>query len=357
MKKENTQAPVLKRNSSKKHKMISYAKYGYLFLIPFVVIFLIFQFYPLLRTFYYSVFKYYVSNTDGHTVGPTFIGFQNFAKLLQPGSKMWQYLGNTMIIWILGFVPQCICSLLLAIWFTDERLKLKGIKFFQTVTYMPNLVMAAAFGYMFQMFFSSSGPVNLILESLHLLPEGTPIMFKNSVWWTRVIIAFINFLMWFGNTSILLMSGIMGIDESVFESARLDGASSWKIFWKITMPLLTPIFVYFFITSMIGGIQLFDAAQMFTQGKGGTQQCAKTIIMYLYDLVNSKQNYGEAGALSAILFVITGVLSLIVFKVMVPKDNAKKAEIKAKKKRERFVRAGLKELGEGNPAPASAMKE
>ena len=320
MEKTRNKEPVLNRNTgNKKRKMVSYAKYGYLFLIPFVLIFLVFQFYPLIRTFYYSVFKYKIDNMTGSVIGPVYTGFTNFAKMLSPESQMWPYLGNTMLIWIIGFIPQCICSLLLAIWFTDERLKLKGVKFFQTVTYMPNLVMAAAFGYMFQMFFSSSGPINLILEAMHLIPQNQPIMFKNSVMWTRIIIAFINFLMWFGNTSILLRSGIMGIDESVFESARLDGASSWKIFWKITMPLLTPIFVYFFITSMIGGIQL-------------------------YDLVNSKQNYGEAGALSVILFVITGILSFIVFKVMVPKNNPAKAEKHAKKKRERFVRAGLREL-------------
>lgn len=322
-----------------KHKMISYAKYGYLFLIPFTLVFLVFQFYPLIRTFYYSVFKYYYAGLD--MVGPEFVGFANFVKLLSPGSDMWKYLGNTLIIWIIGFVPQCIVSLLLAIWFTDERLKLKGIKFFQTVTYMPNLVMAAAFGYMFQMFVAQGGPFNQLLQAMKIISD--PIYFKESVGWTRVIIAFINFLMWFGNTSILLMSGIMGIDESVFESARLDGANAWKVFWKITMPLLAPIFVYFLITSMIGGIQLFDAAQMFTTGTGGTQLCAKTIIMYLYDLVKQKENYGEAGALSVILFVITGLLSLLVFKTMVPKNNAKKDEMSAKKKRLRYQKKGLME--------------
>lgn len=322
----------------KKHRRISYAKYGYLFLIPFFVVFFVFQLIPLFQTFYYSFFRYFQNGLD--IVGPTFKGFDNYVKLFT-GQQMWKYLGNTLLIWIIGFVPQMIVSLLLAIWFTDSRLKLHCIKFFQTVTYMPNLVMAAAFGYMFNMLFAQSGPVNQILAQFGWIKE--PVQFTSSVWWVRCIIAFINFLMWFGNTSILLMSGIMGIDESVFESARLDGANSHTVFWKITFPLLTPIFVYFVITSMIGGIQLFDAAQVFTLSKGGPDKTSMTIMMYLYTLITSSKNYGLAGALSVILFLVTGILSLIVFKTMVPNDNPVRSERRAKAARLRYVARGQKE--------------
>ena len=333
----------------KKHRRISYAKYGYLFLIPFFLVFILFQLTPLLQTFYYSLFRYFQNGLD--VVGPTFKGFDNFKKLFTDG-QMWKYMGNTMLIWIIGFIPQMIVSLLLAIWFTDSRLKIHGTKFFQTVTYMPNLVMAAAFGYMFNMLFAQGGPVNQILAQCGWTSE--PVQFTSSIWWVRVIIAFINFLMWFGNTSILLMSGIMGIDESVFESARLDGANSHTVFWKITFPLLTPIFVYFVITSMIGGIQLFDAAQVFTLSKGGPDKTSMTIMMYLYTLITSSKNYGLAGALSVVLFVITGVLSLIVFKTMVPSNNPVRSERRAKAARLRYVEEGHKEA---EKARQKALKE
>lgn len=333
----------------KKHKRVSYAKYGYFFLIPFVVVFLIFQFIPLLTTFIYGFNTYFQDGLT--TVGPTFSGFKNFVDILGSATNyaFWKYLGNTFIIWIIGFIPQVICSLLLAIWFTSERLKLKCIRFFQTVTYRPNLVMAAAFGYRFLQFFSQGGPVNQILQALHIV--DTPVRFRESATWERVIIALINFLRWFGNTSILLMSGIRGIDESVFESARLDGASSTKIFWKITLPLLMPIFVYFLITSRIGGIQLFDAAQIFTSGTGGANLKCRTIRMYLFQLVQIKKDYGQAGAVSIRLFLITGLLSLFVFKTRVPHNNQAKEEKKANRKRRRFVQAAKKlETGKGGQA-------
>ncbi|MDD6240403.1 MAG: sugar ABC transporter permease [Eubacteriales bacterium] len=345
---ESKEAVDFRVKNYKKHRRISYAKYGYLFLIPFFVAFIIFQLIPLFQTFYYSFFRYERNGID--MIGPIFKGWRNY-KLLFTGGEMWKYLGNTLIIWIVGFLPQMVVSLLLAIWFTDSRLKLHGTKFFQTVTYMPNLVMAAAFGYMFNMFFSQGGPVNQILMSCHWI--DSPYLFKDSVWWVRCIIAFINFLMWFGNTSILLMSGIMGIDESVFESSRLDGANSHTVFWKITFPLLTPIFVYFVITSMIGGIQLFDAAQVFTLSNGGPDKTSMTIMMYLYTLITSSQNYGLAGALSVLLFLITGILSLIVFKTMVPNNNPIRSERRAQKARLRYVARGQREAQEAQAKAAA----
>ena len=125
-----------------------------------------------------------------------------------------------------------------------------------------------------------------------------------------------NFLMWFGNTTILLMAGIQGIDESLFESARLDGSTSVQVFFHITMPLLMPIFIYVFITSMIGGIQMFDVPQVLTNGIGTPDNTSMTLIMYLNRFLGTSKNYGMAGAVSVLLFIITVVLSTIVFKVI-----------------------------------------
>lgn len=321
-----------KNKAPKKHsKMVSYAKYGYIFLVPFFVIFLIFQLVPLVQTFYYSFCEYYEDLLD--TVGPTWNNFQNYKTVLGDG-QLFTYFGNTMLLWILGFVPQIITSLLLAIWFTDSRLKLKFTGFFKAVTYMPNLVMAAAFGMLFLMIFGQNGPINAIIKA----SGGKTITFGDSTPWSRGIIAFIDWIMWFGNTAILLMSGIMGIDESIFESARLDGSSAFRTFWKITMPLLMPIFVFVLITSLIGGIQLFDAVQFFTRGQGGPAGTTQTVMMYLYKEVVGAQNYGLAGAISVLLFLLTGVLSIIIFKVLIPNNNAIKAEQKAYRRRMHWLK-------------------
>ena len=138
--------------------------------------------------------------------------------------------------------------------------------------------------------------------------------FFSHVWSTRTLVALLNFLMWFGNTTILLMAGMMGIDTSLFEAAEVDGATSTQVFYKITLPLLRPILVYVVITSLIGGLQLFDVPQILTNGTGDPMRSTMTLIMFLNKHLYSK-NYGMAGAVSVILFIITAILSLIVFKV------------------------------------------
>ncbi|MCH4228611.1 MAG: sugar ABC transporter permease, partial [Bacilli bacterium] len=238
---------------------------------------------------------------------------------------------NTLIIWLIGFIPQIIVSLLLAIWFTDIRLNIRLQGFWKTVIYMPNLIMAAALGMLFFMIFARSGPIMNTLVSWGWLSEGYDVLTSST--WTRIIIAFMNFLMWFGNTTLLLMAGVMGIDGSVYESAMLDGASSGVIFRKITMPLLRPIFIYVVITSMIGGIQLFDIPQIFTQGSGGVNSSSYTLMMYLYNLIRVKQNYGQAGALSVLMFLVTAALSMTVYKITNPKLNPEREMLKAQKKR------------------------
>ena len=298
-----------------KHKKNSYSKWGYIFLIPFFAVFIIFSLIPLINTFYNSFFESYMSGLK--KIGPNFVGLKNFATIL--ASDLPKYAGNTVIIWLMGFIPQIVLSLILAVWFTDLRLRLKCTSFFKTIIYMPNLIMAAAFGMLFQMIFARSGPIiNTLLQWGWI---KTPIDLGDSSSWTHVIIAFLNFLMWFGNTTLLLMAGVMGIDTSIYESALLDGASSGTVFRKITMPLLKPIFVYVFITSMIGGIQLFDIAQIFTKTTGGSQASSYTLMMYLFSLISDKQNYGQAGALSLLMFIVTAALSMTVYRTMHPRPN------------------------------------
>ena len=171
--------------------------------------------------------------------------------------------------------------------------------------------MASAFAMLFFTLFSDGGPINSILIQLGIIDE--PFKFMSNVWGTRSLVAGMNFLMWFGNTTILLMAGMMGIDTSLFEAAQVDGATSTQIFYKITLPLLKPILIYVMITSLIGGLQMFDVPQILTNGTGEPMRSSMTLIMYLNKHLFSK-NYGMGGALSVILFVITGVLSMIVYK-------------------------------------------
>jgi multiple sugar transport system permease protein len=223
-------------DKAKSKKVVSYNKWGYIFLIPFVVVYCVFQLVPLASTFYNSLFENYRSGLT--QVGPNFVGFQNYVKLFTNGDLL-IYAKNTMIMWILGFVPQILVSLLLGAWFSDPSLRLKYQRFFKTVIYLPNLIMASAFAMLFFTLFSESGPINSILLNLGII--SAPYKFMSHVWSVRGLVALMNFIMWFGNTTILLMAGMMGIDPSLYEAAQVDGATATQIFFQITLPLLRPI--------------------------------------------------------------------------------------------------------------------
>ena len=295
--------------NSKKSKIGSYNKWGYIFLIPFIVVYAIFQLVPLVNTIYNSFFENYRSGLT--QIGPNPVGLKNYIDIITNG-KLGTYFGNTMIMWIMGFVPQILVSLLLASWFSDGRLKLKFDAFWKTVIYLPNLIMASAFSMLFFALFSDSGPINSMLVNAGILDSAYS--FFSHTGSARTLVAAMNYLMWFGNTTILLMAGMMGIDQSLFEAAEVDGATSNQVFFKITLPLVRPILIYTMITSLIGGLQMFDVPQILTNGTGDPADTTMTLIMWLNRNLYSK-NYGVGGALSVYLFIITGILSLIIFKI------------------------------------------
>ena len=128
-----------------------------------------------------------------------------------------------MIMWVMGFIPQILVSLLLAAWFSNPSLRLKGQRFFKTVIYLPNLIMASAFAMLFFTLFADGGPINAMLMQSGILKQAYS--FFSHAWSARTLVAVLNFLMWFGNTTILLMAGMMGIDSSLYEAAEVDGAT------------------------------------------------------------------------------------------------------------------------------------
>ena len=295
--------------------VVKFNRWGYIFLIPFFVTYVIFSLIPLCSTIYNSFFENYRSGLK--QIGPNFVGITNYINLLS-SPEIWKYLVNTLIMWVGGFIPQITIALLLAYWFSDPSLRLKGQKFFKTVIYMPNLIMASAFSMLFFALFSDSGPVNQILLSVVIIKE--PFKFFQYVVASRILVMLMNFLMWFGNTTILLMAGMLGIDSSLYEAAQVDGATASQVFFKITMPILKPIFTYVLITSLIGGLQMFDVPQILTNGRGNPTDSLTTVIMLLNRYLTSK-DVGRGGALSVFLFVVTGVLSLVVFRMNSSKDK------------------------------------
>ena len=299
----------------KTSKVVKYNKWGYIFLAPFFITYIIFSFIPLVSTIYNSFFENYRSGLK--QIGPNFVGIKNYVSLLG-APEIWRYLGNTMIMWIGGFIPQILVALLLAYWFSDPSLRLKGQRFFKTAIYMPNLIMASAFAMLFFAITSDAGPVNQILVSLNVISQ--PYRFMEHVASTRMLVMFMNFLMWFGNTTLLLLAGMLGIDSALYEAAEVDGATASQIFFSITLPILKPILIYVMITSLIGGLQMYDVPQILTNGRGTPMGSTITVIMNLNQYLTSK-NFGMGGALSVFMFVVTAILSLFVFRFNSRKED------------------------------------
>ncbi|MBP3809723.1 MAG: sugar ABC transporter permease [Clostridiales bacterium] len=271
-----------------------------------------------------------------------FVGFDNFGDIFGNKFRFNKVLGafyTTFVMWIIGFIPQVLLALLLSAWFTDTKLKLKGLNLMKALMYLPNVITAATIAIFFRRLFSySTGEATSAVQMLLDAVGHERINFFVNPWYTRLIVCFINFWMWYGNTMITLIAGITSISESLYESAQLDGANSFQTYTKITMPLLRPILLFVMVTSMIGGLQMYDIPFNINQYpslvafNGTYVRCTQTVLMYVNELAFGKSSIkqiGIASAISILLFIVTTILSIIIFYMMRDKDAA--AAAKAKK--------------------------
>lgn len=287
--------------------------YGYFFIAPFVIAFLIFGLYPVYNTLYLSF-------TDATLLGgeANFIGLQNFTRLFADGIFV-NTVKNTWLLWILNFIPQIGIAMLLSIWFTSLRLRVKGVGAWRAIFFLPNLLMPAAVAALFFSLFSFYGPVNQFMVRAGFLPEA--MQFLQSAAVARGLVVFIQWWMWFGATLILLMAGMTSISVSLYESAMIDGANEQQMFWRITVPLLKPILIYVFVTSLVGGMQMFDIPYLLTDGRGSPSGSIMTnnILMYL-KFASSKGHIGAASSVGVLVFIMTCVCALGIFYFLREKD-------------------------------------
>ncbi|MCH5200656.1 MAG: sugar ABC transporter permease [Oscillospiraceae bacterium] len=315
---------------AKKRRTVEYGRYGYIFIAPFFLVYLIFQFWPLIYTFILS-FQDVYKDKYGVMVdnGYSFANFTSVLGLEGGNSYVMQYFGNTAIMWVCNFVPQILLSLLLAVWLTDTKYKLKGSGAYKILIYLPNIITAASVSYLFYSLFGLNGPITLLLKDWGVI--GASYNFMDSTAATRGLISFINFWMWYGNTTLLLIAGVLGINPSLFEAADIDGANGFQKFLHVTLPMLKPIMLYVLVTSAIGGLQMYDIPAMFNvkaQGVVGMpDDTSTTMTMYIRRLTSSG-SMGRAAAVSVILFIVTLIISLLFFFFM--GDREKKPK-KAKK--------------------------
>jgi multiple sugar transport system permease protein len=246
---------------------------------------------------------------------------------------------NTPLLWIMGFIPQMSIALLLAAWFTDAKIKARGQGFFKVIFYMPNIMTAATIGALFLAFTDNGGLLHQLAVAIGYI-ESDELL--NSVWYSRGIIAFINYWMWFGNTMIVLIAGILGISPSLFEAASIDGANGTKMFWRITIPQIRPILTFSLVQSLIGGFQMYDIPAIMQDSvasnlqREGTTTVMTSIMGVAFQSVT--KDLGLASAISVTLFAMTTVCSVTIFALM--KDRSDDKWLRKQKKLEKLQKKG-----------------
>ncbi len=336
-----------------KKKGVSYAKWGYIFALPFCIAYLIFMIYPIFNTFSIGFtnmtdrLQMQIAQEEMMGIEPTvqvellrdeqgdLAIFDNY-KFVLTDPNFWASLKNTCIIWGVNFVPQILLALLLAVWFTNSRNKIRGKGVFKVLFYMPNIITAATIAMLFTKLFDyNKGPVNDVLRMLGVIENN--IDFFSNEFASKAIVAFVQFWMWYGYTMIILISGILGISPELFEAADIDGANSWQKFRFVTLPNLKSIMLFTLVTSMIGGMTMFDIPYM-VGGQGGIKGHIRTLSVYIFEMsFTGGKLYNRASAASMLVFVMIAVLAAVIFFMLRDKDEIarhkiEKAQTKAYKK-------------------------
>lgn len=305
---------------TKKSHLGGYNRWGYALTAPFVIVFLIFSVYPVLRTLYLSF-------TDLKVMGtPHFIGLKNYIRVFTD-KFFWKALLNTVKIWGVNIVLQLGLAFLLTIVFSDMKYKIKGLPVFRVIYFLPNLIAATSVAFLFKTLLDwRFGTFNIIINQIaryfHL--HYNPVDWLGNPAYAGNTIAVIAAWMWFGNSFIMLMAGVQGIPTDYFEAATIDGAGRWTIFGKITLPLIKPILEYVAITSLIGGLQMFDLPFLMSSPSSASYGSVQTAMMYLYKFAftSGTVQTGYASAIAYTLFMIILVVSLLELKLF-RKDDGK----------------------------------
>ena len=320
-------------SEKQRHRGGGYAKYGYLFSIPFALSFLIFSLYPTVYTLILGFTDCCgLGSTEWHILDDPLENFRNVMK-----SRMFiTSLKNTVMIWLMNFLPQITIALLLTAMFTSRRSKLKGKSFFKAVFYMPNMITAAAVAILFKALFAYPvGPVNDILRSVNIRDNAYDFLTNGTA--SRLITAFIQFWIWYGNTMIILISGVLGINPDIFDAAEIDGANGIQTFFRITLPNLKTILLYTLVTSLVGGLNMYDIPKVFLDG--GPDNATLTTSVYIQkQAFSGSYLYNKAAAASMIMWGIIAVCSVFLFLIM--RDKGDDAVSTKKKRRKHIMKQG-----------------
>ncbi len=274
-------------------------KWAYLFILPFFASFLTFSIYPIFYSLFISFHSY-----DPLSLQMSYVGLENYSRLIS-SSFFWDSVVNTIQIWLFSIIPQLTIALILSL-ILNERW-VKGKNALRSIFYFPNLITPITIGMLFTLLFGyPGGAVNNIFTALGIFDEA--IDFKNVPILAKAVGGIAICWQNFGYNIIFITAGLHSISTDVYEAAEVDGANAWHRITKITLPLLKPIMLYIMITSIIGGLQIFDIPKMLF--KDGAANATRTMVLYMYEAAFEKWQFGYGAAAAYVIAMIIGVASL-----------------------------------------------
>ncbi|MBB6634825.1 carbohydrate ABC transporter permease [Cohnella thailandensis] len=276
---------------------------GLLFTSPWIIGFLIFQLYPILASFYYSLTEYNLFKP------PEWVGFGNYKDLFQD-DKFYKSMYNTLYITIVGVVPHMAYALLMALLLNA---KVKGQSIYRTIYFLPTLVPAVAGSLLWMWLLNSQyGLINMGLEAIGIMGPNWLV----DPDWTKPSLILMGF--WgTGTITVMYLAALQDVPKMFYEAAEIDGASKWRQFWTITFPSISPMTLFQLIMMLISSFQYFTEGMVFaeaSQSVGGPENSLLFYSIYLYQQAFSFLNMGYASAMAWILFVVVMLFSLVIFK-------------------------------------------
>ena len=271
---------------------------GWYFVMPASLLIFLFSFIPMVRAFILSL----QSGVGNNLI---FCGIKNYVRLFQD-EKFIASLKNVIIYFAFQVPIMLFIAIILACILNDKKLKFKGL--FRTIIFLPCATSLVASALIFKSLFALDGLVNVLLVNHHFISQ--PINWLTHPVWAKVIVIFTITWRWTGYNTVFFLAGLQGIEYSIYEAARIDGASTVQTFFRITLPQLKPVVLLTAIMSTNGTLQLFDEVKNLTGG--GPGNATITISQYIYDL-SFKYNpqFGYAAAVSYAILIIVALLSFI----------------------------------------------
>ncbi|MDQ0059208.1 carbohydrate ABC transporter permease [Paenibacillus harenae] len=275
---------------------------GWSFIAIAVIMICAFYFYPMIRALLMSF-------QSGTGTNLSYVGIDNYTRLFSDSTFI-TTLTNTFLYLIVQVPIMIVLALFISVLLNDKDLKLKG--FFRTAIFLPAVTSLVAYSVIFKYLFGADGLINAMLLKLHLI--SVPIQWITDPFWAKITIIIAITWRWTGYNMIFYLSALQNIDNSIYEAARIDGASSFKQFTKITVPLLKPIILFTSITSTIGTLQLFDEVMNIT--KGGPGNATMTLSQYIYNLsFKYTPDFGYAATVSYAIVILIVIFSILQFKL------------------------------------------